>query len=80
MVGGEGVLGGAEVEEDAAIFENGGFGIGFEEGLNGRGDLGRGLGVRGGGSGRGHLVKIAFRGFGVWKEIGASDHLAFVCL
>ena len=29
VVGGEGVFGGAEVEEDAAVFEDGGFGIGF---------------------------------------------------
>jgi len=29
VVGGEGVLGGAKVEEDAAVFEDGGFGVGF---------------------------------------------------
>jgi len=60
VVGGEGVFGGAEVEEDAAVFEDGSFGVGFEEGGDGRGDLGRGLGIRGGGSGRGHGVKVAF--------------------
>ena len=54
VVGGEGMFGGAEVEEDAAIFEDGGFGVGFEEGGDGRGDLGRGLVVRGRGSERGH--------------------------
>jgi len=80
VLGGESVFGRAEVEENATVFEDGGFGVGFYEGGDGRGDLGRGLVLRGGGSGRGHLVKIAFRGFGAWKEIGASDHLAFVCL
>jgi len=54
VVGGEGVFGGAEVEEDAAVFEDGSFGVGFEEGGDGRGDLGRGLVVRGRGSERGH--------------------------
>jgi len=56
VVGRDGAFGGAEVEEDAAVFEERGFGVGFEESGDGSGDFGRGLGyVRGGGSGRGHV-------------------------
>jgi len=67
VVGGEGMFGGAEVEEDAAVFEDGGFGVGFYESANGRGDLGRGLGIRGGDSERGHWVKVPFDGTGQRK-------------
>jgi len=46
VLGGESVFGRAEVEENATVFEDGGFGVGFYEGGDGRGDLGRGLVLR----------------------------------
>jgi len=56
VVRGESVFGGSEIEEDAAVFEEGRIGVGFEESRNGGGDFRRGLGyVRGRGSGRGHV-------------------------
>ncbi len=58
VVGAEGVFGGAEVEEDFAVFEDGGGGVFCEEGLDGgddvRGGLRRG---RGRGSVRGHGLR-----------------------
>lgn len=54
VVRGESVFGGSEIEEDAAVFEEGRIGVGFEESRDGGGDFGRGLGyIRGGSSGRG---------------------------
>ena len=64
VLGGEGVFIGAEVEEDLAIFEQSGLGVGVEKGLDRSSDFGRGLGlVRGRSSGRGHGVKVALPGF-----------------
>jgi len=60
VLGGEGVFIGAEVEEDLAIFEQSGLGVGVEKGLDRSSDFGRGLGlVRGRSSGRGHRTTVA---------------------
>lgn len=80
LLGGEGVLGFAEVEEGAAVFEQEGVGVLGEEGFDGGGDVGRRLGwwelarcCAGGGFGW-HRVTVATAS-GCWDSTSAGGWL-----